>query len=125
MQQTTQQQPPPFSARKRVIMDLGYGYVFVGDDGETYLMYDLSRYKPSILGKYVSPLTCWRREKLCFHNFKRPHLTCFRCDLRLAVSGKKPMIEPVGIQPVLLRRNANKLDKILSKLLCSLAEFFG
>jgi hypothetical protein len=73
----------------------------------------------------ISPLTCWRRARLCGKKLRRVHLTCFPCRLRRVVGAELPWIVPATSYILLLRSDRTPLKRVMSKLFCGLAEMFS
>lgn len=93
--------------------------------GQTWIFYALNEYQQQFYGLNINPFLCWHRERLCGQKLRRIHATCFKCHLRLVVSGKLPLGYPISIQMIFFRNERIKSDQILGKLFCTLSEMFS
>ena len=99
-------------------------YVIVRDvTGKLYMIFTLTEKQRKYYGKNISPLTCWFREKLCAHNLHRPHLTCFKCYIRLVTCGKLPLIMPISLHFTVLRKKLSPFRRAIRRILLTLLEF--
>ena len=73
----------------------------------------------------ISPLVCWRRERLCGKKLRRPHLTCFYCRLRRVVGGELLWVVPVYVNLTLVSVKRGSVKKAAGKVLATLGESFS
>jgi len=99
-------------------------YVIVKDvTGKLYMIFTLTKKQRRFYGKKISAWSCWRKEKLCAHKLRRPHLTCFKCYIRLVTCGKLPLIMPITLHFTVLRKKLSPIKRKIRKYLLTLLEF--
>ena len=99
-------------------------YVIVKDvTGKLYMVFTLTDKQRKYYGRNISPLTCWFKYKLCAHNLHRPHLTCFKCYIRLVTCGKLPLIIPISLHFTVLRKKLSPFKRAIRRILLTLLEF--
>jgi hypothetical protein len=98
--------------------------ICVSKDGKVWLLWHLPKEYDKFKNHKIAWFNCFYKYNLCRKNLKRVHLTCFRCKLRKAVTGKLPVMQQVMLHVLPLQLNYDAIQKVVIKNLLSVLEAF-